>query len=78
MYIIYIKNQQLFDIFNNLSKIEKVINSLQIAFIVWNKIPNNVNFKNDIFIYFFSATCLIEIKVILINLIYRTKIKIRN
>ena len=78
MYIIYIKNQQLFDIFNNLSKIEKVINSLQIAFIVWNKIPNNVNFKNDIFIYFFSATCLIEIKVILINLIYRTKIKIKN
>ena len=43
--------------------IQRGINLIQIAFNVWNKISNDEKIKNDIFIFFFIASCFIVTKV---------------
>ena len=51
------------DILSEEKIIQKTINLIQIAFNVWNKISNNEKIKNDIFIFFFIASCFIVTKV---------------
>ena len=49
--------------FNEEKLIQKVINLTQISFNVWNTLSNDEKIKNDIFIFFFIASCFIVIKV---------------
>ena len=51
------------DILSEEKIIQKTINLIQIAFNVWNKISNDEKIKNDIFIFFFIASCFIVINV---------------
>lgn len=51
------------EIFNEEKKIQQVINIIQIALNVWNSISKDENIKNDIFIFFFIASCFITVKV---------------
>ena len=37
---------------------------MQIAFNIWNTLSNKEKLKNDIFIFFFLASCFIVIKVL--------------
>ena len=52
------------DFLNEEKSIQKIINLIQIAFNVWNRISNDEKLKNDIFIFFFIASCFIIIKVL--------------
>ena len=56
-------NQNMNDILSEEKIIQKTINLIQIAFNVWNKISNDEKIKNDIFIFFFIASCFIVINV---------------
>ena len=51
------------DFLNEEKSIQKIINLIQIGFNVWNRISNDEKLKNDIFIFFFIASCFIVIKV---------------
>ena len=51
------------EFFDDESKIEKVINVMQIAFNIWNNNSAKEEIKNDIFIFFFTASCFIVLKV---------------
>jgi len=62
------------DFLNEEKSIQKIINLIQIAFNVWNRISNDEKLKNDIFIFFFIASCFIIIKV-LIFLIYKLLVR---
>ncbi len=50
------------EFFDEESKIEKLINVMQIAFNIWNQ-NSDKEIKNDIFIFFFTASCFIVLKV---------------
>ena len=56
-------NQNMNEFLNDEKIIQRGINLIQIAFNVWNKISNDEKIKNDIFIFFFIASCFIVINV---------------
>ena len=51
------------EFFEEESKIEKLINIIQISFNIWNNNSIKEEIKNDIFIFFFAASCFIILKV---------------
>ena len=56
--------QELSEFFDNERLIQLVLNTMQIGLNIWNNTSNKEKLKNDIFIYFFLASCFLVIKVI--------------
>ena len=62
--------QELSEFFDNERLIQLVLNTMQIGLNIWNNTSNKEKLKNDIFIYFFLASCFLVIKVIFFYLYF--------